>query len=254
MLEFVGPPFLQRAAIEMVLLSAVAGALGPWIVLRRLAFFSHAAGTGAFPGLVLAGAAGVAAPVGALAGAVGFAAGVQGLQRTRRVDPVLATGLLLVAALALGAVLASDVFRSGSGVDRLLFGSLIGVTDGDLALTAVVAVASMALAAAAGRRWLSSGFEDRGPGLLLLASVAVAVVVTVDAVGALLVTALLVVPAATVRLLSDDRRVLHAGTASLALITGLGGLWAAYALNVGPGPVIAVLGCGFFVVARVAAR
>lgn len=254
MLEFVGPPFLQRAALEAVLLGALAGALGPWIVLRRLAFFSHAAGTGAFPGLVLAAAAGVAAPLGALAGAVGFAAGVQGVQRTRRVDPTLATGLLLVTALAVGAVLASDVFESGAGVDRLLFGSLIGVTAGDLVLTAAVAAAAIGLSLSAGRHWLVSGFEDSAPGLLLLVVVAVAVVVTVDAVGALLVSAVLVVPAATVRLLTDDRRVLHAGTGLLAVALGLAGLASAYALNVGPGPVIAVLGGAAFLVARVLAR
>ena len=47
-----------------------------------------------------------------------------------------ATGLVLVGALALGVVLASDVYESGAGVDRLLFGSLIGLSDRDLWLTA----------------------------------------------------------------------------------------------------------------------
>ena len=46
--------FVQRGALEVVLLSVGAGLLGSWIVLRGLAFYSHAVGTAAFPGLVLA--------------------------------------------------------------------------------------------------------------------------------------------------------------------------------------------------------
>ena len=64
-----------------------------------------------------------------------------------------ATGLMLVGALALGVVLASDVFESGAGVDRLLFGSLIGLSDRDLWLTAgVLAAGSGARARSAARR------------------------------------------------------------------------------------------------------
>jgi ABC-type Mn2+/Zn2+ transport system permease subunit len=250
MLDFIGPPFLQRATVELLLLAVLAGALGPWIVLRRLAFFSHAAGTGAFPGLVLASAWGIPAPLGALAGALGLAAGVDRAQRTRRLDAGAATGLLLVAALAVGAVLASDVFESGTAVDRLLFGTLIGLTQGDVALTGAAAALAVLVALAFGRRWLAEGFEERPTGPLLLVVIVVAVVVAVDAVGALLVSAILVVPAATVRLLTEDRRALHFGTAALAGLLGLGGLAIAYAANVGPGPAVAVLGTLAFAAAR----
>jgi manganese/iron transport system permease protein len=249
-LDFIGPPFLQRATLELLLLAVLAGSLGPWIVLRRLAFFSHAAGTGAFPGLVVAAAWGIPAPVGALAGALGLAAGVDRAQRARSLDPGTATGLLLVAALAAGAVLASDVFESGSGVDRLLFGTLIGLTAADVLVTAAAAALALLLAVAMHRRWLLDGFEERATGPWLLVVIAVAVVVAVDAVGALLVSAILVVPAATVRLLTQDRRSLHAGTAALAAVLGLAGLQLAYELNVGPGPVVAVLGSAAFVLAR----
>ena len=112
--------------------------LGSWIVLRRLAFFTHGVGTAAFPGLVIAGPAGLAPQVAALGAALLYAGGVERLRRTRRVASDAATGLVLVGALALGVVLASDVFESGAGVDRLLFGSLIGLTDRDLWLTAAV--------------------------------------------------------------------------------------------------------------------
>ena len=50
-------PFMQRALLESLLLAVLAGVLGSWIVLRRLAFFTHGVGTAAFPGLVVAGPA-----------------------------------------------------------------------------------------------------------------------------------------------------------------------------------------------------
>jgi manganese/iron transport system permease protein len=54
-------PFIQRAIVEALLLAGLAGVLGSWIVLRRFAFFAHGVGTAAFPGLVVAGPAGVGA-------------------------------------------------------------------------------------------------------------------------------------------------------------------------------------------------
>ena len=151
-------PFMQRALVESLLLAALAGVLGSWIVLRRLAFFTHGVGTAAFPGLVLAGPAGVAPQLTAAAAALVYAGGVEGLRR-RRVAADAATGLVLVGALALGVVLASDVYETGAGVDRLLFGSLIGISDRDLWLTAGVAAAVVLLEAVVRRSWLAQGFD-----------------------------------------------------------------------------------------------
>ncbi|MGZ4137990.1 MAG: metal ABC transporter permease, partial [Actinomycetota bacterium] len=58
-------PFVQRAELEVILLSVGAGLLGTWIVVRGMAFYAHAVGTAAFPGLVLADGLGFAAPLGA---------------------------------------------------------------------------------------------------------------------------------------------------------------------------------------------
>ena len=254
-------PFMQRALLESLLLAVLAGVLGSWIVLRRLAFFTHGVGTAAFPGLVVAGPAGVAPQLTALAAAVMYAGGVEGLRRTRRVATDAATGLVLVGALALGVVLASDVYETGAGVERLLFGSLIGLSDRDLWLTAGVAAGVVLLEGVLRRSWLAQGFDPVGaPALgvrpavseaLLLLAIAAAAVVALDAVGALLVTAVLVIPAATVRLVASSVGALQAGTALLAAVEGAAGLWLAYELNVGPGPVTAVLGGAIFALVAV---
>src|ERR671937_90199 len=107
-------PFVQRGLLEVVALALAAGLLGTWIVLRGLAFYAHAVGTAAFPGLVVAAGLGFSPLLGALvAAAVGL------LARRERGSEDTVTALVLVGALALGVILSSDVFRSSAGVDQL---------------------------------------------------------------------------------------------------------------------------------------
>ena len=255
-------PFMQRALLATLLLAVAAGLLGTWVVLRRLAFFAHAAGTATFPGLVVAGPWGIAAPIAALGAGLGFAGLLSRMTRRGTTSADAATGLLLTAALALGVILASDVYRAGPGVDRLLFGTLLGLGDGDVALAAAAAVAALLATAALGRTWLATGFDPAGaPALgvraahgdrLLLALLALTVVAVLPAVGALLVSTLLVVPAATARLLTASLRGLLAAAVAIAASEGVGGLLLAYHLDLPPGPAIAVIGGGAFALVALA--
>ena len=69
--------FLRDALLELVLLGVAGGVLGAWIVLRRMAFFTHAAGSATFPGLVVADASGFSPALAGLAVALGYAGGVE---------------------------------------------------------------------------------------------------------------------------------------------------------------------------------
>jgi manganese/iron transport system permease protein len=250
---------MQRALLATLLLAVAGGLLGTWIVLRRLAFFAHAVGTATFPGLVVAGPWGIAPPLAALGAGLGFAGLLARVTRRGATSADAATGLLLTAALALGAILASDVYESGAGVDRLLFGTLLGLGDGDIALAAAAAVVALAATAALARTWLATGFDPataealgvratRGD-WLLLALLAVTVVAVLPAVGALLVSTLLVVPAATARLLTASLGALLAAAVALAALEGAAGLLLAYHLDLPPGPAIAVIGGAGFALA-----
>jgi len=257
-------PYIQRGLVEVLLLAVLAGVLGTWIVLRRLPFYTHALGTATFPGLVVAAPWGIPAQLAALICAVGFGGALERLSRTKRMDPDAATGLLLVAALALGVVLASDVYHSGTGVDRLLFGSLIALKPLDLWLTAAAAALALAGGAAMRRAWLAGGFDAdgaRAAGVrtvmgdrLLLLAVAVAVVVSLDAVGALLVTVVLTVPAATIRLLEPPLREQQVWTGVLTAVEGVAAVWLADLADVGPGPAMAVLGALVYAGVAIATR
>jgi ABC-type Mn2+/Zn2+ transport system permease subunit len=245
-------PFVQRGVVEVLLLAVGSGFLGTWIVLRGLSFYAHAVGTAAFPGLVLADGLGFSPLLGALLTAGVVAVGVTALAGRGRAEYDSATALVLVAALAGGVVLASDVFHSQGSVERLLFGSLLLVDRTDQVVAAVVGVAAVSIGAVLGRRWLASGFDREGarslgarsrvPDLLLLALVAASAVAALDAIGALLSTALLVVPAATTRLVVDRMRVWQAATVALVAVEGVFGLYLSVETNAPPGATIAVVG------------
>nr|MBA2505139.1 metal ABC transporter permease [Thermoleophilaceae bacterium] len=255
--------FFQRAILEVVLLSVAGGVLGTWIVLRGLSFFSHAVGTAAFPGLVLADGLGFAASLGA-AGAAGlFALAFGGFALRERQGHDAATALVLVAALAAGVILASDVFDSGANVEALLFGSLLLIDGSDIALAALAAGVSLVATLLLGPRWLAAGFDreaaaslragSRGSDAVLLAAIALAAVASLAAVGALLATALLVVPAATTRLFCERMRSWQIATVTLAAAEGTGGLFISYATNAPPGATIAALSGVVFALAAVRA-
>ena len=236
-------PFFQRGIVEILLLASVSGLLGVWIVLRGLAFYAHAVGTAAVPGLVLADGLGFSAIFGAFGAALVMAALIALLLRRRSVGGDSATALVLAGALALGVILASDVFGSQGSVDRLLFGSLLAIGTPELILAAVAALAAAAATAIFGPRWLAAGFTDRSGNsdALLIGLIALAAVAALAAVGALLATAILVVPAATTRLIIKRLPLWQLTTAALAAAEGVIGMTLAYQLNVPPGAAIAVL-------------
>jgi ABC-type Mn2+/Zn2+ transport system permease subunit len=245
-------PFVQRAVVEVALLAVGSGILGTWIVLRGLSFYAHAVGTAAFPGLVLADGLGFSPLLGAMATAGIVAVGVAALAGRGRAEYDSATALVLVGALAAGVILASDVFHSGGSVERLLFGSLLLIDSTDELVAAAVGAAVLLAGALLGRRWLAAGFDRDSaralgarsplPDLLLLGLVAASAVAALDAIGALLATALLVVPAATTRLVVDRLGRWQLATVGLVIAEGTAGLWLSVETNAPPGATIAVVG------------
>ena len=257
MLEPFQLPFVQRGLFEILILAVPAGLLGTWIVLRGLAFFSHAVGTAAFPGLVLADGLGFAAPLGAFGAAIVFSAGSSLLGRREEEATDSAVAIVLVGCLAAGTILASDVFGSGANVETLLFGSLLLIDAGDLALAGLAAGLTLIASLLLGQRWLAAGFDPSsgapaGGGwldLVLFGLIALAITAALSVVGALLVTALFVVPALTARLFAE--RLLSWQLASVALVAleGTVGLWLSVKTDAPPGATIAVVAGAVFAIA-----
>jgi ABC-type Zn uptake system ZnuABC Zn-binding protein ZnuA/ABC-type Mn2+/Zn2+ transport system permease subunit len=250
-------PFVQRGLLEILILAVPAGLLGTWIVLRGLAFFSHSVGTAAFPGLVLADGLGFAAPLGAFGAAIVFSACSAMLGRREEEATDSAVAIALVGCLAAGTILASDVFGSGANVETLLFGSLLLVDGGDLVLAGVAAGLTLVASLLLGQHWLASGFDPAAgaPGtsgwldLALFGLIALAITAALSVVGALLVTALFVVPALTARLFTERMLSWQLASVALVAVEGTVGLWLSVKTDAPPGATIAVVAGAFFAIA-----
>ena len=249
-LETFSLPFVQNGLVEILLLSIPCGLIGSWVVLRGLAFHSHAVGTATFPGLVLADGLGFAAALGAFGAAAAFTLFAVLVGRSRRTGTDSVTALTLAACLAAGVILASDVFSSGANVDTLLFGSLLAIDSSDLWLAGTVAALVLVASWFVGHHWLARGFDqgEAGPrrsrsslfDAALLTLVGATVVATLGAVGALLVSTLIVVPAATARLFTSRLKSLQIVSVLLVALEGVFGLWLSVETNAPPGATIAV--------------
>lgn len=256
MLDALDSAYMQRALVAALLLSVPLGLLGTWIVLRGLAFFAHAVGVATFPGVVVGTGVSALGPfAGALAAAAAFTGSVSLLERDERVRGGAVTGLVLSTAMAFGAVLVV-AFDVRVPVEGVLFGSLLAVGGLDVARAAVLAgVTALALLAlgprlAAGtfdRSWAApAGARTAWVDMALLALTALAVVVALPVIGSLLVSGMLVVPAATARLVSRGTGAMLAWSVAIAAATLAGGLLVAHALDAPPGGAAATLaGAGF---------
>lgn len=245
-------PYMQRALMAGLLLAVPLGLLGVWCVLRSLGFFAHAVGAATFPGVVVGlGIPALGPFAGALLAALAFTAAISSLESDHRLRGGAVTGLALSAALALGALLLSAGVQTSTGVEGLLFGSLLAVTVADIASCAVVAVVGaagvlLALprlgAATFDREWaVAAGARPAWADALLLALVALSVVTALPAVGSLLVSGLLIVPAATARLLTERVGAMLASAVALCGVETVAGLAFARWLDVSPGACIATL-------------
>jgi ABC-type Zn uptake system ZnuABC Zn-binding protein ZnuA len=246
--------YAQRAVLESLILAGIAGALGPWILMRGLGFFAHAIGSASFPGLIFADAAGLIPQAGAVIGAGVVASGAGILRPSDRNGT--RTALWLSGALAAGALIASNWSNAGSGVDAALFGSLLTSDWLDVLTAAIALFVATVSSTLAGPRWLAQGLTARKPkhwDAVLLIAVSFAVIAQLPATGALLASTMLVLPAAAAQPWSPSIRGWQLRTLGCAAAVSLGGLCASIWFDTPPGATIAA-GSGLMVTASVFAK
>lgn len=255
----------QHALIAVLGLSLIAAVLGWAIVLRDLPFFTHATGAGAYPVLVLGAIGGVAAAVSALIGAVLFALLVAAVgggiasrpreNRNGRRDALI--GIVVVAALAIGSLLAQHASGPVPAPEAMLFGAAGGIDLTGLITIGVVALLVLAAGLLFSRHWLARGFDPEAAAAgnadaILLLCVALAVGAALPLTGALLAGALLILPAASVRMFAARAGRIPILTFALATIESVLGLYLALNFDLPAGAAIAaVAGGGFFACALV---
>ncbi|MDO5647835.1 metal ABC transporter permease [Paracoccus sp. (in: a-proteobacteria)] len=255
--------FFARAVLAGLGLSLVVGPLGSFVVWRRMAYFGDSTAHAAILGVALALAFDVSIYAGTLAVAAVMAAVVSALvTRGQAMDTVL--GVLSHSALAVGLVGISFVPAARTDLSRYLFGDILAVGRGDLALIWGGAAAVLALLIWRWQRLVTSslneelamaaGIDPRTERLILSLALAVVVALAIRVVGSLLISALLIVPAAAARGISRSPEWM-AGVASLiAGASVLAGLWASLRLDSPAGPSIITAAAVFFVLSQLLRR
>jgi len=250
--------FILRAALTGLGLTLATGPLGSFVVWRRMAYFGDATAHAAILGVALAFAMAIPVYAGTLAVALAMAATVSALAgRGHAMDTTL--GVLAHAALALGLFAVS--FLPGVRVDlsAFLFGDILAVTRADLA---VVWAGSGAVLALLVWRWpglltatvneelaQASGVDPRRERLVLTLALALTVAVSIRIVGALLIAALLIIPAAAARGPSRTPEAMAATATVIGMVSVLAGLILSLRLDTPAGPSIVVAAAALYALA-----
>lgn len=261
--EALSLPFVQRALIAVLLSAPLLGALSPLVVGRRLAFFSAAIGQAVLTGVALAVLLGepLEAPWASLFGfPLLLALGLVFLRRRSALPPDTLVGVLLAFTLGLGVVLLVAVTKRFNvhQVEAVMFGSVLTVTPLDLVLLAVALVAVLGVVGLGHNRLLvesvdpslsaATGADTARWEYVFVAALTVAIVVSVKVMGALMVEALLVVPAAAARNVARSLKAMLWVSIAVALVSGVAGLSLSTQVSVPSGAAIVLaLALVFFV-------
>ena len=250
--------FMQSAFLAVVLVGLTCAALGCYVVLRRMAFIGDAIAHTALPGIVVAYLQGINIFFGALVAGLLTALGIGWLSGREELREDTAIGVLFTSMFALGVVIISKS-RSFRDFSSMLFGDPLGVTHTDLLFFAIIAVLVLGTVALLYKELeLTSvdpsysvviGLKAKWMRNLLLVLLSLAVVTGIRAVGVILISALLITPAAAASLVTRSLLQMMIVGSLIAVASGVIGLYASFYYNVAAGAAIVLAGSGLFAVA-----
>ncbi|MEU6130428.1 metal ABC transporter permease [Saccharopolyspora sp. NPDC047091] len=239
--------FMRRALLVSVVAALVCAVLSCWVTLIGWSLLGDAVSHAVLPGVVLAYVFGLPFSVGAfLFGGLSVAM-IGAVRGTTKLKGDTAIGVVFTGLFALGVVLISRI-PSQVDLNHILFGNVLGVTDGDIAQVLVISAITLAVAMLK-RRDLTLyafdpthahaiGLRPQRIGALLLTMLALTVVVALQAVGVILVTAMLITPGATAFLLTRRFHRMLAVAAALSVGSGVAGTYLSFHLDTSTGGMI----------------
>lgn len=247
LLDPFGSPFMRRALVEALLLAVIGAVVSVFVVLRKLAFVSDVLTHTVFPGVVIgflvAGSGGIV--WGALAFAVLSAVLLTLLAARAEVTEDASMAIVLTGFFAVGVILVSRRSSYTADLTAFLFGRILTVDTRQIVVTAVIGAVVLLALGLLRKELLFRAFDPAGAAargyrvlvldLVLNLAVALVVVAAVRAVGTVLVIALLVVPGAAGRLLSDRLAGILAAAVAVAALAGWLGLVASWRASVDHG-------------------
>ncbi len=249
-------PLLRRAFAEIALLGVAGGTLGCWVVFYRLSYSAESLAHALLPGLVGAALLGLPLLLGGAVGILFAALAVAWAARIGRasslIDRETAVAVVVTTLFGLGVLLALSA-DSPPGLNGLLFGDVLGVSDSDLLLAGGLVLALGVVLGLGHHRLLAVGLDRlSAPALglsavradvLLLVALAGTLLVAVQGLGNLLVVAVLVAPPITARRFTRRMAPMLIVSAAVAVLGGWAGLYLSYHAGIAAGASVAGLLC-----------
>ncbi len=250
--------FLVRAVLAGCGVALVCGVLGVFVVWRRMAYFGDTVSHAALLGVVVGVVSGIQANLAVLLVSVVVSFALLALSRRRAWTPDTLLGILAHGSLALGLVILSMVETARIDLLALLFGDILSVTTRDVAVVWIGAVLVLGLAAALWRPLLAISVHEelaRVEGVrvalvesALMLMIAAVIAIAMKIVGILLITSLLVIPAATARRFSRGPEQMALFAVLCGAVAVFGGLAGSWQWNTPAGPSIVVAALALFIV------
>lgn len=251
--------FFWRAILAGSAVAIAAAPMGCFVVWRRMAYFGDATAHAAILGVALSLAFDQSVFVGTLIVAVAMAYVVSTLSwRGYAMDTLL--GVLAHSSLAIGLVAVSFITSNRLDLNAYLFGDILAVSDTDLvtmwvgaALVTILMIwrwSPLLMVTLSNELAVASALDPRREQLVLTISLALVVAVAIKVVGVLLITAMLIIPAASARPLSHTPERMAFIALLLGLVSTFAGLALSYQLDTPSGPTIVCVAAALFVVAN----
>ncbi|MBF8289386.1 MAG: Metal transporter permease [Chloroflexi bacterium] len=251
--------FFVRALAASAVVGLVCAVIGTFMVLRGLAFMGDALSHAAFPGVVAAYLFGAPFYIGATIAAVGTSLAIGWISRRSRLRGDTTIGVLFSGMFALGIFLFSTIPNYVGDLFGLLFGEVLGISGSDLVALAALAAIVLALVAVFWKELLYSTFDPLGAGAsglpvarleyLFLGLIAMTIVISLQAVGIILVVAMLVTPAAAAQLITDRFSRLILVAAAIGIVAPAVGLYVSYWTSTASAALIVLVETAAFLVA-----
>jgi ABC-type Mn2+/Zn2+ transport system permease subunit len=251
--------FGARALVAAALVGLVCAVVGSYMVLRGLSFMGDAISHAAFPGVVMAYLVGGSLYLGGAIAAVATALGIGWISRRAHLRSDTIIGVLFAGMFGLGVAIYSAIPNYVGDLFGFLFGDVLGIGLADLIGLAVLGGIVLLVIWALWKEFLFATFDPLGAGAsglnvnaldyLFLGLIALTIVVSIQAVGIILVVAMLTTPAATAQLLTARFGRLMAIAIAIGIGSGIAGIYVSFWLDVASGASIVLIQTAIFFIA-----
>ena len=250
--------FFVRALVASALVGVACAVIGSFVVLKGMSFIGDAVSHAAFPGIVIAYMLGLPIILGGAAASIVTALGIGALTRRSGLRSDSIIGVLFAGMFALGVALFSSIPNYVGDLFHFLFGDVLGISVADLLALSLLVLILLAVVRILWKELLFATFDPLGAGAaglpvrrlddLLLILIAVTIVISLQAVGIVLVVAMITTPAATAQMLVQRFGKMISTAALIGVASAVAGLYLSYAFDLASGAAIVLVETALFLV------